>query len=393
MKMSEKRVKEVVHDPAERIRTLRLLMGLTQGELAQAAGVSQPMISQIQKGAKGVTEDLLGRIAEATGTPRSFFDVDPTDLPTDTLLFRKRASASVREVGRVEATVREAYRVAARLLAETGVRRTTLPRPAGKISPGAIEDLASATRDALGIAQDGVLGHVIRSCERAGIPVVPLVLVDAQGHGEDVVVGHSGVSCWRGQAEPSLISYFSAGSGDRQRFTVAHELGHLVLHPARRAELSPREAEAEAHRFAGALLLPLARADEEFSGPLMLRDFALLKKRWGISIQALIRRAYDLGYVDSERRESLHKQIGARGWRTDEPVTVHPEQPSLMRAMVARRYGEPPAVLQVSEDLGIHPVLMRSLAPESADNLALRRDANVISLGERRQRVARLKAL
>jgi transcriptional regulator with XRE-family HTH domain len=46
--MSAKRVKEVVHDPAERIRTLRLLMGLTQGELAQAAGVSQPMISQIQ---------------------------------------------------------------------------------------------------------------------------------------------------------------------------------------------------------------------------------------------------------------------------------------------------------------------------------------------------------
>jgi hypothetical protein len=125
----------------------------------------------------------------------------------------------------------------------------------------------------------------------------------------------------------------------------------------------------------------------------MLREFAALKKRWGISIQALIQRAYDLGYVDSDRRESLYKQIGARGWRISEPVVVHPEQPSLMRAMLARRYGEPPAVLQASEGLGIHPVLMRSLAPENAANPAPKKSANVISLGERRQRVARLEAL
>lgn len=383
----------MAHDPAERIRTLRLLMGLTQGELAHAAGVSQPLISQIQKGTKGVSEDLLSRIAQATGTPRSFFDVDPTDLPADTLLFRKKASASVREVGRVEATVREAYRVAARLLNETRVRRTSLPRAEGDLSADDIEDLAIATRDALGIAQDGVIGHVIRSCERAGIPVVPLVLVDAQGQGEDVVVGHSGASCWRGQEEPSLISYFSAGSGDRQRFTVAHELGHLVLHPARRASLSPKEAELEAHRFAGAFLLPRLRAEEAFSGPLMLRDFAGLKRRWGVSIQALIQRAYDLKYIDSSRRESLYKQLGARGWRTNEPVAVHAEQPSLMRAMLARRYGEPPGVLQASEDLGIHPVLMRSLAPEVATDAAPGTAANVINLGERRRRISNLQAL
>ncbi|WP_164384108.1 XRE family transcriptional regulator [Streptomyces sp. OM5714] len=392
-KTSAKRVKEVARDPAERIRTLRLLMGLTQGELAQAAGVSQPLISQIQKGIKLVTDDVLVRIAEATGTPMSFFDVDPSDLPADTLMFRKKASASAKEVSRVEATVREAYRVSVRLMADTKVRRTSLPRAEGDITSDDIEDLAAQTRAALGIGADGVIGHVIRACERAGVPVVPLMLVDSQGRGEDIVVGHSGASCWRGTAEPSVISYFSAGSGDRQRFTTAHELGHLVLHPARRNGLDSKRAESEAHRFAGAFLLPRERAEEAFSGPLMLREFAALKKRWGVSIQALINRAYDLGHIDQARRESLYKQLGARGWRTNEPVVVHAEQPTLMRAMLGRKYGEPPSLLQASEELGLHPVLMRSLAPDVAIDPAPRVVDNVISLGDRRRRSSRLQAL
>ncbi|MEU6160955.1 XRE family transcriptional regulator [Streptomyces sp. NPDC047130] len=392
-KTSAKRVKEVAHDPAERIRTLRLLMGLTQEELAQAAGVSQPLISQIQKGIKPVTHDVLMRIADATGTPLSFFDVDPSDLPADTLMFRKKATASAKEVHRVEATVREAYRVSVRLMADTKVRRTSLPRAEGDITCDDIEDLAAQTRGALGIGADGVVGHVIRACERAGIPVVPLILVDSQGQGEDIVVGHSGASCWRGTSEPSMISYFSAGSGDRQRFTTAHELGHLVLHPSRRSGMDSKRAESEAHRFAGAFLLPRERAEEAFSGPLMLREFAALKKRWGVSIQALINRACDLGYIDQARRESLYKQLGARGWRKSEPVVVHAEQPTLMRAMLGRKYGEPPSLLQAAEELGIHPVLMRSLAPDLATAPSPHVVNNVISLGDRRRRSSRLKAL
>ncbi|MFD3550096.1 ImmA/IrrE family metallo-endopeptidase [Streptomyces sp. NPDC058655] len=101
----------------------------------------------------------------------------------------------------------------------------------GTLTPDDIENLADQTRAALGIASDGVIGHVIRTCERAGIPVIPLMLLDSDGTGKEAVVGHSGVSCWKGTTGPSMISYFSAGNGDRQRFTTAHELGHLVLHP------------------------------------------------------------------------------------------------------------------------------------------------------------------
>lgn len=372
-------------DRGERLRTLRLLMGMSQAELAATAGVTQALISQAEKGTKSVSDDLLSAVAAATGTPVSFFDVDPDELPTDTLHFRKKATASAKEVKRVEATVREAYRVAARLLAATKVRRGILPCAEGDIDADDIELLALKTRDALGVGRDGPMRHITRACERVGIPVVPLVLVDAHGQGEDVLVGHSGVSCWRGPADPYLISYFTASSGDRQRFTIAHELGHLVLHVTRRT-VPAAQAEAEAHRFAGALLLPEERAREAFDDAFTLRDLAHLKARWGVSIQALVERAHRLGIIDDERRSSLYRQLSARGWRTAEPVTVHPEQPALMRAMLGRRFGEPLSVRQAADGLGLHPVLMRSLAPDVPDAAptALPERDNVVSLARHR---------
>ena len=124
------------------------------------------------------------------------------------------------------------------------------------------------------------------------------------------------------------------------------------------------------------------------SGGFTLRELAHLKQRWGISIQALINRAADLEIIDGERRESLYKQLSARGWRTQEPVMVHAEQPSLMRAMLVRRFGEPPPLLQASEAPGLHPVLMRSIAPELATSAAPARTGKVVELRPRRRAAA-----
>ena len=371
-------------DRGERLRTLRLLLGMSQAELAASTGFTQALISQVEKGTRAASEDLLARVMAVTSTPAAFFDIDPSELPADTLHFRRKASASAKEVKRVEATVREAYRVAARLMHATKVRRASLPCAEGDLDGDQIERWAEKTRDALGIGRDGPVLHVTRACERAGIAVVPLVLVDGAGQGEDIVVGHSGVSSWKGPDEPYLISYFTAASGDRQRFTIAHELGHLVLHTLRRG-LDRDQAESEAHRFAGAFLFPEERAREAFEETFTLRDLAQLKKRWGVSIQALLMRSWDLDMIDKERKDSLWRQIGVRGWRQNEPVVVHPEQPALMRAMLSRQFGEPPALRAAAEEYGLHPVLMRSLAPEmTADPAPPKRD-NVVSLLHRRR--------
>ncbi|MFJ5042195.1 helix-turn-helix domain-containing protein [Streptomyces parvulus] len=385
---SKKKAKREVLDTGARLRTLRMLMGLTQKELESTAGVTQSMISGIERGDKTASEETLQAIAKATGTPHSFFLVDPDDLPTDTLHFRKKASAPAKEVDRVKATAREAYRVASQLIVETRMRRLPLPRAEGEIDDASIETLAAETRDALGVARDGILKHVIRTCERAGIPVVPLVLVDGDGEQEDVTIGHSGVSCWRGPSDPQLIAYFGTDAGDRQRFTVAHELGHLVLHPARRS-ISAKQAETEAHRFAGAFLIPDEQAREALGGNFTLRNLAVLKSNWGISMQALIERAFGLGLIDSTRRSSLYRQMATNQWRSREPVSVQPEQPALMRMMMKRRFGPSPSLRRAAEDLGLHPVLMRSLAPEISPQSENESGGEVVSLRDRRRDLQR----
>ena len=182
--------------------------------------------------------------------------------------------------------------------------------------------------------------------------------------GEDNVdapaaVGHFGVSYWSGPGERALIGYFPGSRSDRDRFTIAHELGHIVLHTHR-----PRtgDAELEANLCASALLMPKSRAEQSLSMRLNLTDYARLKAIWGVSIQALIMRGSQLGLVSEGRKESLFKQLSARGWRRSEPVVVHPEQPLLLWRLIKSAFGDASSS-EIAEKLAIPAVVLRALAP------------------------------
>jgi Zn-dependent peptidase ImmA (M78 family) len=149
----------------------------------------------------------------------------------------------------------------------------------------------------------------------------------------------------------------------RQRFAVAHELGHLVLHTYRR-RVADRVAENEADRFASAFLVPSAPARDIFAVSASLYDYGHLQAEWGVSMAALITRAWAVGVISDERRASLFKQLSARGWRRAEPVRVSPEQPALLGTLLQRRFGEHRKVYKAAQGtLGLTAVQLRSLAP------------------------------
>lgn len=123
---------------------------------------------------------------------------------------------------------------------------------------------------------------------------------------------------------PALIGYFPGSHVDRRRFTLAHEVGHWVLHTFRpRAE----DPEGEANRFASALLVPRVRAESSISEHNSLADYAQMKATWGVSIQALILREAALDPVSGTRKRSLFVQLSAKGWRKNGPVVVGHEAP------------------------------------------------------------------
>lgn len=344
--------------PGERLRTLRELLGLTQKQLQDLSGVSQSWISQVETGDREATDDGLESIATATGTPRKFFHVRPSTVPLDSLRFRKLASAGKKRTKQISAYYGESYRVSEELL-HGNYPPPPLPYATSEeLTLEDIEEYAMATREALRLAPDQPIPHLTRALERSGVAVAPLALPDLDGASTSLADGHFGVSYWGGLGETALIGYFS-GSGDRDRFTLAHEVGHLVLHTFRPRAQDP---EKEAHLFAGALLLPYSRAVAEFSERTSLTEFARKKATWGVSIQAMIMRGSAIGNISDTRKRSLFVQLNQRGWRRNEPVEVGREHPLLLWKLLSHRFGPRPYI-PGSEELAIQPAILRALAP------------------------------
>lgn len=347
----------------ERIRAIRLLIGRSQVELAASLGVTQAQISQIESGRRTASAALLDAVAETTGYPRVFFEAVPADLPPLTLRFRRKATALSSEVHRAEQLVAELYRVVWQLVRDRGgYIPPSVPLASGdEISAENIESLAMQARETLGLDVSGPIRHVTRALERGGFVVAPLAFAETDDESE--TVGHFGVSCWPGAPDPAVIGYFEGGGGARQRFTLAHELGHLVLHTRRRFVADPEE---EANRFAGAFLIPRERAEEFVTADVILQDFARLKATWGVSIQTLIMRCSQLGLIDPTRKTSLFKQLSARGWRKKEPVKVHLEAPALFSRLIGDRFGEGTFGYRRAADvLGLPAFILATLAPPS----------------------------
>ncbi|MFE0691868.1 ImmA/IrrE family metallo-endopeptidase [Streptomyces xiamenensis] len=212
----------------------------------------------------------------------------------------------------------------------------------------------------LRLAPDKPIPHLTRALERAGVAVAPIVLEDPAGNTQSAT-RHFGVSYWAGIGEPGLIGYFPS-AGDRDRFTLAHELGHMVLHTFRPRAGDP---EQEANRFAAALRAPRDRAKETITDRLTLNGYARLKATWGVSIQALIMRGATVGNIDESRKRSLFVQLTQRGWRREEPVHVGDEDPLLLWSLLQRRFGDRP-YRPAAEALAIHPTVLRSIAPQPA---------------------------
>jgi Zn-dependent peptidase ImmA (M78 family) len=316
-------------------------------------GTTQPKISQLEKGTY-VSADLLDAIADVTQFSREWFDRGPLpDLPTGSLRFRKRADTRVRDDDRVRAHVRQAVEIVERFsgIAQVPLVRLTPVKPDAVSTIDDIEDIALDVREQIGVGPEDPIPNLTRAIERSGVIVIGSV---STGETEK----HGGASFWPDYPLGRPIICIGRGrSGDSQRFTAAHEIGHLVLHQFRNVDA--KRGELEAHRFAGALLIPRDSAIDCMEPPITLRTLALVKERWGIAIRALIKRCLDLQIIDAHHRLSLEKQIAARGWTREEPVPVPYEEPALLRRLIEMGLGS--AGASAAQRLGLPPLAIRDL--------------------------------
>ncbi|MDH0144715.1 ImmA/IrrE family metallo-endopeptidase [Aquipseudomonas alcaligenes] len=121
--------------------------------------------------------------------------------------------------------------------------------------------------------------------------------------------------------------------------TLAHELGHLVLHKGIERATDPvryKQMEDQAHRFAGAFLLPAETFAAEVKLPATLDSLQLLKQRWGVSVAAIVMRLHALGMIDQDEKSLLFKRRSARWGVKSEPGddARSPEQPRLLKRTI-----------------------------------------------------------
>lgn len=347
----------------ERVLALRDLLGFSLQEIGTATGLSQGYLSDIANGNRPFTDQHAALLASKLDFPEEFFYVAAPPVEGSTLNFRKLKKAKAKDTKKASQYFREASRVTQVVADAASLRTKTLPSVVPEIellSDDAIEEAARATRELMGIAPDAPVPNLTRAIERLGIVVAPVIL-DPTNDEETPASGfegHFGISHGTDAGFP-IIGYFPGASADRDRFTLSHEIGHVVLHSQRTSS----DPEREANRFAGALLMPEGAARTELGSMSTLNQLARVKARFGISIQALIMRAAALGIIDERRQRSLFVQLSARGWRHNEPVEVEPEYPLLLRKLIELSLPSEPTTRDVEKQLGLPRAYVRAMAP------------------------------
>lgn len=347
----------------ERILAVRDLLGETLQNLASSAGISQSYLSEMAAGTRPFSIEHAQKIATATGFPIEFFCVDAPTIGGTTLQFRKLKSSRAKTTRKAVQYFREASRIVQAVAPTSGLKVASLPYvdelSGAVLDEDEIERIAIAVRKLMLLGSADPVPNVTRAIERLGIVVIP-VLLDPTDEVRVIDEGHFGISHGDDQGVP-LVGYFPGFSPDRDRFTLSHELGHILLHSHRSSE----DAEREANRFAGALLMPEAAAQRELHSQITLSQLARVKAQFGISIQALIMRAAALHIIDQQRQRSLFVQLSARGWRQNEPVEVQPEHPILMRRLLELNLPNDPSSREIEEATGLPRAYVRAIAPSA----------------------------
>jgi len=318
-----------------RLSEARVAKGFNQSDLAQLIEVSRQSVSAYEQGEKLPEARTMRAISEALEQPISYFTAEsPASFgPFSTNFFRKTGADTKRR--------NAACAVHAKWFAQTAFAfdefanfpAVDLPsyEPEDpnelRYSESQIEDIAEKVREHFGLGL-GPISNVVRLLETKGV-----IVCRNEMPGENV----EAFSFWSG-SRPFVFLASDKSSCARARFDAAHELGHLVLHRwigAEEAEDKDRlkDIESEADRFASAFLLPRKSFPNEVYSPRVMA-FIDLKRRWKVSIQAMVYRCRDLGIFDEQQVVNLYKQISFKKWRRMEPLDgvdgIPLEQPILL---------------------------------------------------------------
>ncbi len=317
-----------------RIKLARLAAGMSLRALAAQCGVSAMAISKYERGEMTPSSDVLLGLAKALGVRTEFFFRDQ-EVELEEVEYRKHPDLPEKDRKRILAHVRdqlERWLALEQFIPGSWSTPFRLPArlPARIKSIEDVETVADRVRSAWQLGQ-GPVPDLIDICELHGIMVFAIPInVDQKFDGLSARTGNK-----------PIIVIGDNTPGDRQRFTLAHELGHLVL----KGRLAKGIDEEKAcNRFAGSFLVPRDSANRVLGNErhwIEPKELQLLKKEWGLSMAGWVLRARDIGVLNRRKVSQLWQRFVDNGWDKHEPDPQYvPEEPRGFEQLVYRALAE-----------------------------------------------------
>lgn len=312
-----------------RIKMARTAAGLSLRALAEKAGVSAMAISKYENGKDIPRSGVLIRLSEALGVSVDYF-FRTVEVKLSMPVYRNHEALPKKEEREIHEQIRdliERYLEVEEIVGDRQQFRMPVKEKRRVATLNDAELVAQHVRSLWKLGTDPI-ENVIDIFEQNGIKVGEI----------DGTENFDALTFSLDEKTPVIVVKKNV-VGDRQRFSLAHELGHIVM-----LLESGIDPEAAAHRFAGAFLAP---------GPGVLADLGskrkmldvyelhLLKHKYGISMQALIYRARDLHIISTAKLDQMFQMFKDNGWRENEPGDhLKPESPSRMKRLIFRALSE-----------------------------------------------------
>ncbi len=296
--------------------------GITQSELVtNIPNLNQGNYSKMEKGLLKPSLEVLDNIAQVLGYPTSFFYKEGIRTPISSFYYRKRVSTPKKKLMVLEARLNIARMLVDDLLDSIDIPDFALPKYR-------ISDNLSASEAAVRLREFlklpvGPIKSLVKVLEAAGV-IVYFINTDIEKF--------DGITLFTDKGHP-IIFVNSSMPNDRKRFTIAHELCHLIAHIPYSPLPHYQDEEAEANEFAGEFLMPYLECRYDLLD-LKFSQLSYLKTYWKVSKAAIIRRAKDIEAINKDKYQYLYVELSRNGERKKERGTVDLDEPTILNKVL-----------------------------------------------------------
>ncbi|MCK5725216.1 MAG: ImmA/IrrE family metallo-endopeptidase [Thiotrichaceae bacterium] len=319
---------------ATRLKRARKAANLSLRGAADRVDVSHSAIKKYEDSKNVPNSTQLIKLAKAYGVRTEYF-FRPINITLSGVEFRKRPGATKKLLRKIEAEVLEQVERWQELVnlypifpIKSFTLPTSLPKYITKLDE--IEKIAEQLRKQWELGNNP-MADFVDTLETLGIWVL-FTDIENEEKFDGLMAYHN---------KQAIIVVSSNWTGDRQRFTLAHELGHLLLHDRLDEKIDEEKA---CNRFASAFLLPQSALYQHFGETIRnveLRELYLLKQEFGLSMSACLFRLHDTGLMSLTILKSHFRQFKKKGWHQHEPGEPIPAEKSfLFKQMVYRALAE-----------------------------------------------------